>query len=415
MIGLQRVENRDADYLAQRFGVRPIYRMEAGEMIAIDRDGRIGVARSGRRLSMGYGSNSSFFYVYGHGVRPRDRADPGVPTDRDGLLSPLAGGVDAPSGLACQVVLRAPCDGILTEYTACVCRLLTLTLKWLEWDPPVIMPVTANLGTHDPRTSTAKPCPVVAGGGASEMFLSSLFRELKERSEDFVDGEDVGSDTDVDGVPGQASARVKGVLPLVLSPLSESTSWTPSKAEDMDTAITAAFRSCTVAHNEISMAFDVLATALGVIPLALIENACVATHQREHDRGDGYLGITGSFSHHRVRNTLKRFQAVRGQSSASSVMKKDEPGASAEGNSTKTDAGYHLRDPAKAQPKLSLSCALNVNAVHPLSVKYGALVALLDVITTALRVSGVVTCHGRFDRQSEKGGDESRDPSQDKN
>lgn len=401
MVGLQRVENQDADYLAQRFDVRPFHRIVgSGAVFDAGVGGTVGFARGARRLCLGNDSNSPFFYVYGYSSPPRRQLYSERLSDRHRALSPLEGEGVTPIGLACQVMLRAPFDGILTEYKTCVRRLLALTLKWLEWDPPVIGRVMSNPRHINCVVSGAKLCPVVAGGGAFELSLSCLFRELAKMSKSCLGERDTGKDSNAGTATEKASAWGESPSPRRSSPTLE-TKEVLSYTGGIEEAAKAAFQSYTTVHNEMSMAFNVLATAVEVVPRALTENACIAPHHCEHESLNGKLGVSGPpFPRLRPDSLLTRLNAMEGRSSAASVvnMVAETEAAAAVGSSPTIDRHYHPRVPTKGQPIPSLSCGLAMGVVHPLAAKFGALVAFLDVVIAALRVSGVVACIGRFDR-----------------
>lgn len=377
MIGLQSVENQDADYLAQRFNVRPFHRiMGSGAVFEVGGDGTVGFARGARRLCLGNDSNSPFFYVYGYSSPPRRQLYSEGLSDIHRALSSLEGEEGGtPIGLACQVMLRAPCDGILAEYITCVRRFLILTLKWLEWDPPVI--------------AREKLCPVVAGGGAFELSLSRLFRELAKMSKSCVDERDTRKDSNAGTAMGKALARGERSLPTRPSPTLETMEFL-SNLGGVDEAAKATLQSYMTMHNEVSMAFNVLATAVEAVSRALTENACIAPHRCERERLNGKLAPP--FPRLRADSLLTGRYAMEGRSSAhlGTRMAAEAEAAAAVGVFPATAHNY------QSMPSLSSRSAMG--GVHPLAAKYGAVVALLDVVIAALRVSGVVACIGRLDR-----------------
>lgn len=392
MIGLQSVENQDADYLAQRFNVRPFHRIVgSGAVFEAGGDGSVGFARGARRLCLGNASNSPFFYVYGYSSPSRRQLYSEGLSDIHRAVSPLEGEEgDTPIGLACQVMLRAPCDGVLAEYNTCVRRFLTLTLKWLEWDPPLIGRVMPNPRHNDCAGSGAELCPVVAGGGAFELSLSCILRELAKMSKSCVGVRDIGKDSNAETAMGKTLARGEIPSPTRPSPIFETTEFLSNPGR-IDEAAIAALQSYMTVHNEVSMAFNVLATAVEAVSRALTENACIAPHRCERERLNGKLGPP--FPRLRSDSLLTRRYAMEGRCSADldTRMAAEAEVAGAVGSSPRINRHYQT---------MSLSSGLAMGVVHPLAAKYGAVVALLDVVVAALRVSGVVACTGRFDRGS---------------
>lgn len=385
--GLQLVEIQDADYLAQRFGARAFHRLRGDTTFSDDAGGTVGVARGVRPLRLGQVSQSPFCYIDGYVHQSCDRDVPAGVSRTESAASMRGTGTELPPGLACQVVLRAPSDGILVEYAACMSRCLTLTLKWLEWNPPVNGFVTANPVDASPGTFGLGSCPVVAGGGASELSLNLLFRKLSVRCKK-LEGDRLDSSKDVSS-PLLSQARGSGLPNELLCPDDNTSPY----ARGADAALKAAFENDRGSFRSMSMAFDVLAAAMLVIPRALLENTCAESKAirsnadtRQAARPSMLFGI---------EHALKNRHAVEGLSSvgflvgtSQNVVAGEKPGAIGDGLCPgRTSAGR--------ESLLSLTCGLKAGVVHPLAVKYGTLAAFLDALIISLRVGGVVECRGR--------------------
>lgn len=439
--------------------------------------GAVGIANGVRRLSLGQGLSSSYTYVFGgnmqcrHGVANAEGSafagTSGEAVDRErreekGMLQ----------GLSCQVVLRAPSDGMLAEFTACLSRWLALTLKWLEWDPP-----GSSGGAHTSNGLTAAtssippssqlPCLVVAGGGASEVSLSILFRDIALQFVDLngsraTNGGGYGSSSYNDAGEacyhreprtGQGEEQKTSTprrdankhLPFVSPKQREGDCYDNPALEGFyggGTARTPSVVSTDTAREDVrhgsrdgaannrsgdrsvSLAFSVLAKAVAVVPTTIIGNFTVACAHPP-----GFTGCqdrcrnttTGSGKLRPVfllRRALDQLHAVEGRSSTGIILKKGSR-ANHFGIAFSPSTDVELETPIGLRvetPLVSFSCGLEAGVMHPLAVKYGSLVALVDAMMTLLRVGGVARCRGRLGgavignertRERDDGGEES--------
>lgn len=320
------------------------------------------------------------------------------------------GEVEAPQpGLACQVVLRAPSDGLLIEYASCVSRCLALTLKWLEWEPPSgcvrAISVAGSL-ENQPRSDL---CLVVAGGGAFELSLHLLFQKLAACCRVLEDNKRCcrsgGGSGDGVGIAWQRSGVARGCS-LASQPTEdvELTSELSTPRVDAGgiagSAVQGAFARSGHGGGKISVAFDVLAAAMAVVPRVLLENAstafCPGKPKQTHETAQ-------PSSVFQLLHTLKSLHA-EGLHSAGLVVRTETTKIAGRGMWSIADGRFHPRcTPNKAEPMVSVSCNVLASVVHPLAVKYGMLVAFFDTMIASLRVGMVVRCRGRFATSSRSG------------
>lgn len=449
MAGLQLVESKDAEYLAQRFGARPYDRIRTAERepLISESDGSVGIAQGVRQLSLGQGLCSSWTYIFGDSDRWHRGGGSHVFFSRAivtmGDLERGKATLEPRTGLACQVVLRAPTDGMLAEYACSVSRLLTLTLSWLEWDPPIHprpqRTTAATTELYSAGSTSLPACPMVAGGGASEVSLHLLFKDLADKcamrggtpshvATDQTQHEATEKRTLPQSwgepEPPTATARQKDTKKGVgrspptryrtgpdyhdgrVKRLTETMSCEPNA--DVDFIRQAGGGAV---DGSLSAAFSVLAAAMSVLPDTLLENA-FATSNRPTTSGsrNGAPGggrATGGRCRLQFRHALDRLHSVEGQKSTGLVV--TTSGIHGELVSvTSGKAGLYSQHPSesigKGMPHLFFSCGLKAGVVQPLAVKYGTLVALLEAMTTSLRISGVVRCHRKLGRAVGGGG-----------
>ena len=299
-----------------------------------------------------------------------------------------------PTGMACQAVLRASSDGILIEYANCVSACLTLTDKWLTWDPPI--PHGGSVHSTNSFLSGMTSCPVVAGGGASELCVSLLFRELAARCRDSegstcavaVDCPRTGSGRSEEGTLQGECSCARGPPPAA-----DAGPWSPpmggivSCGGATDRAVARALTSC---GSRMSKAFDVLEAATAIIPRVLLENVCPHSGPNPSSSSSSSsqecLRKNQPSARRRLEHTLEMLHAG-GLHSAGLVVRT----GAIEGQRSDTRCSWD-----GVEPTVTFSCGLTAGVVHPLAVKYGMLVALLDAMITSLRLGGVVRCRGRF-------------------
>lgn len=368
----------------------------------------MGLAGGVRQLSLGQGVQSSFCFVDGS-CRQSGTLQVAEGTVLDERTISQEGGEEGPPGLACQLVLRAPGDGMLTEYVSCVSRCLRTTLAWLEWDPP---------------GGSTTACMVAPGGGASEISLHLLFRDLASHHPTPGGEGHPSCNGDGGGLEEAESRRlrVEGGPPLV----------PPSKVEDKlpdDKQSTATGRidvgdaikrktADTLADRVkaawevvgggeggdrgVRLAFSVLAAALAVVPRVLLQNASAVSHSSKPSHSERQGGATTEFpSLVRLVHTFKSFHAKHGRSSMGLVLRPARDATGLVGD----EPFSRGTKPQEKEAMASLSCALEAGIVHPLAVKYGMLVALLDALISSLRVGEVVNCRGRLRLLPVGGGD----------
>lgn len=338
--------------------------------------------------------------------------------------------------LACQLVLRAPSDGILAEYATTVSRSIALTLKWLEWDPPSIqrrvLPGNPSRVTNNSLIpNLSSPCAVVAGGGASEFSLRLLFERLAARSSysagaaksnAYRQERDVGKDqvatplnTGVEnrsrlprgpgdtvsgsGSPGGLKSGIDGCIhPVKLS--MGAVHRVQPEAIGIGTDESGARGS----NTNLSSAFSVLAAAVSVIPDALFANASLIagnTNTGGSKHQSAGESLAGGRSLFRLRHDLKRLHDCDGAASTALIVRM--PGG------IKLESGMLIDDytigdstadcddrPRFDQPTpyISLKCGLEAGVVQPLALKYCSLVALIEAMASMLRIGGVVRVRG---------------------
>lgn len=427
MAGLQLVEPKDADYLAQRFGARPYDRISLGgrETFISEGDGAIGMAQGVRHLSLGQGLCSSWTYIFGGSDRWVRGGDShkcfsyAAATMED--LRRRWTTLQPRTGLACQVVLRAPSDGMLAEYAGSISRLLTLTLNWLEWDPPIYSllqhTTAATAESCLACDKSMSSCPVVAGGGASEVSLHLLFKDLADRCamrgftpshvvtnqipQKLGDSKTLSAtvrrkDTKEDVHGSQPTQHRKGpdYHDGRATRLVDTNTYKPNA--DVDCSSQA---GGSAGDWSISAAFSVLAAAMSVLPDTLLENTFAtgshSTASGGRNRSPGGGTATGGRCRFQFRHILDRLHYIEGQKStglvvtASGVHDDLVSATSGEAGLSSHCASERI---GKGIPHLSFSCGLKADVVQPLTVKYGTLVALLETMTTVLRVGGVVRC-----------------------
>lgn len=359
----------------------------------------MGLACGVKQLSLGQGLQSSFCFVYGS-CRRSGTLQAAEGTALDERTTSQEGREEGPPGLACQVVLRAPGDGMLTEYASCVSRCLRTTLAWLEWDPP---------------GGSTTACMVAPGGGASEISLHLLFRDLAIH-QPTLGGEGRPSCNGDGGGLEEAEhrrLRVEGGPPLVSSSkvedkLPDDKQSTATGCIDIGNGIKSRTADTSAGRVEaaweavgggeggdrgVRLAFSVLAAALAVVPRVLLQNASVVPHFSKPSHSEKQGGATTQFSSLvRLEHTLKSFHAKHGRSSTGLVLRPARDATGLVGN----EPFSRGTKPQEKEAMASLSCALEAGIVHPLAVKYGMLVALLDALISSLRVGEVVNCRGRL-------------------
>ncbi|CAM9186517.1 unnamed protein product, partial [Laminaria digitata] len=197
-----------------------------------------------------------------------------------------------------------------------------------------------------------------------------------------------GSVRDETGAPGAACSCARGSSPAVdAEPWSPATSTSFSCRGATDRAVRRAWSSGgMLGRRKTSKAFDVLAVATAVIPRVLLENSCSGSGQNPYSRSQERLHGHQASAPIRLEHTLERLQAD-GLDSVGLVVRTDAL------ENEYSDARCTL---SGVEPMASLSCGLTAGVVHPLAVKYGMLVALLDAMIASLRVGGVVRCRGIF-------------------
>lgn len=386
--------------------------MRGNDAFSDDKDGTVGVAHGVRRLSLGQGSQSSFCYIYGSGHRPFDggpRADCALSNPAEFFRKGRA--ATEAVGLACQVVLRAPSDGILIEYASSLSRCLTLTLRWLEWDTPsrciITNPSSFSIGNQSEPAS----CLVVAGGGASELSLHLLFRELATRSKAPVCSESTINSEDMPRDGGREewtwlSAADRGSTATqpasgVELPSRLTTPRTPTQLGNfLDAAFRERFPDETdvggAGRRSLALAFDVLAEAMAVVPRSLLGNAYGAPYNRTPTQSTRFIETRRPPQLFRLEHTLKNMHA-EGQFSAGLEVRKTAIGvAERPTGSIGIERFYAQPLPDKTEGMIALSCGLKRGVVHPLVVKYGMLAGLLDAMIISLRVGGVMMYRGKL-------------------
>ena len=393
---MQLVETQDADYLAQKFGAQAFHRVTGDGTFTNGALGAVGLARGARHLCLGQGLQSKFCYIYGNGRGPCDNGLQTGVAERNLSIPGHDGAVKGtPTGLACQAVLRAPSDEILIEYSNCLSSCLTLTHKWLTWDPPIerggrVDP--ANLSPH--HQSGMSSCPVVAGGGASELCVSLMCRELAIRCRYFEGDTFAGGCARTGPIKGETGAAGREYsCARRPSPAADAEPWPPAAGGIVscrgatDRAVRRALASGgTLGRGRLSKAFNVLEAATAVVPRVLLENSCSGSWKNPSFRSQEHLHGNQPSDGLRLEHTLESLQAD-GLHSVGLVV----------GTGAIEGEQYDARCPwSGVEPMVSLACGLKAGVVHPLAVKYGMLAALLDAMITSLRVGGVVRCRGRF-------------------
>lgn len=381
----------------------------------------MGLARGVRQLCLGQRVQSSFCFVYGSCHRFSTAAEGSA---LNGGAAALEGGVEGPPGLACQVVLRAPGDGMLIEYVSCVSRCLLTMLAWLEWDPPSGSTVACPTAPDAPASFGS--CMVAPGGGASETSLHLLFRDLALHHPTLGGNEGHPSCSgDGAGREDTDCPRSEGGSPSISQPKNGD----KFPDDDQPTAIEGVgvregirrgpgdTPVCNVkaaweavggeggSDHGVRLAFSVLAAALAVIPRVLLQNASAVSHPSKPSHSERQGRAKSQLSSlARLERTLKCSHANHGRSSTALVFRpaRDTTGLAAD-DSFSLGAATQGREAV-----VSLSCALEAGVVHPLAVKYGMLVALLDALISSLRVGEVVNCRGRLEQLRVAGGDGER-------
>lgn len=443
MVGLQNVQPHDAEYLAQRFGAVPYHRIRTAEnkLLLSANDGAVGIAQGVRRLRLGQGRHSSHTYIFGSGDQSHVVA--GIPhgyfhqTTNTAGTGRVSTTLEPTTGLACQMVLRAPSDGMLAEYAGSISRLLTLASKWLEWDPPRYHQLGGTTSSETGSISSARDewrtvCPVVAGGGASEVSLHLLFRDLagkcsspgytptrylSDRTQNNATQEGrcppcgiheqrpaalVYSKNAAKAVGGD-TATMHQTSPDRRCAQTDSTMHSTSRVSTKDPEDPTRPQGEGTGNKMLSAAFSVLAVAMSALPDVLLENATCdhVAHSGGQSCQPNSRRVTRRHSVFELRHTLNQLHSDENRNSTGLVITTTgtSDDSSPEPPGAARVSSYHPSSSCDNWPPfLSFSCGLKAGVVQPLAMKYGTVLALLEAMAATLRVGGVVRCRRKLGR-----------------